>query len=178
MSTKRFYIDCEFAERPSTIELISIAAVRDDGKEFYAENSEFNDANANDWVKTNVLPRLWSRQPDKTPFNMWTREGGVGGLLKHREIGSDLLRFVGTDTPEFFGYYADYDWVALCWLFGPMIELPKGWPMYCRDLKQMSDEMGAPKFESPTEEHHALLDARWNRRMHLYLLNREWETHR
>lgn len=41
---------------------------------------------------------------------------------------------------EFYGYYADYDWVVFCWLFGRMIDLPRGFPMYCRDLKQMLDE--------------------------------------
>jgi len=44
------------------------------------------------------------------------------------------------DKPEFYAYYADYDWVVFCWLFGKMMDLPKGFPMYCRDLKQMLDE--------------------------------------
>jgi hypothetical protein len=44
------------------------------------------------------------------------------------------------NKPEFYGYYADYDWVAFCWLFGKMITLPKGFPMYCIDLKQELDE--------------------------------------
>jgi hypothetical protein len=44
------------------------------------------------------------------------------------------------NKPEFYAYYADYDWVAFCWLFGKMIDLPKGFPMYCKDLKQSFDE--------------------------------------
>jgi len=43
-------------------------------------------------------------------------------------------------NPEFYGYYADYDWVLFCSLFGRMIDLPKGFPMYCKDLKQMLDD--------------------------------------
>jgi hypothetical protein len=43
------------------------------------------------------------------------------------------------DTPEFYAYYADYDWVLFCSLFGRMIDLPKGFPMYCIDLKQELD---------------------------------------
>ena len=47
----------------------------------------------------------------------------------------------GKDVPlEFYGYYADYDWVVFCWLFGKMIDLPQGFSMYCNDLKQMMDE--------------------------------------
>lgn len=41
---------------------------------------------------------------------------------------------------QFFGYYSAYDHVALSWIFGKMIDLPKGFPMYTRDLKQMFDE--------------------------------------
>lgn len=46
-----------------------------------------------------------------------------------------------TKEPEFYAYYADYDWVAFCWLFGNMMKLPKGFPMYCKDLKQTFDEV-------------------------------------
>lgn len=44
------------------------------------------------------------------------------------------------NQPVFYGYFADYDWVLFCSLYGKMIDLPKGFPMYCRDLKQMLDE--------------------------------------
>lgn len=44
------------------------------------------------------------------------------------------------DNIIFYGYFCDYDWVVFCWLFGKMIDLPKGFPYYCRDLKQMLDE--------------------------------------
>ena len=42
--------------------------------------------------------------------------------------------------PTFYAYYADYDWVVFCKIFGRMIDLPKHFPMYCRDLKQTLDE--------------------------------------
>ena len=41
--------------------------------------------------------------------------------------------------PKFYAYFADYDWVVFCWLFGKMIDLPKRFPMYCIDLKQELD---------------------------------------
>lgn len=77
-----------------------------------------------------------------------------------------------TKTPEFYGYYADYDWVVFCWIFGRMIQLPKGFPMYCKDLKQAMDARGLDKewkrthCPDPEGEHNALVDARWN--MQLY----------
>lgn len=73
-----------------------------------------------------------------------------------------------TKEPEFYAYYASYDWVAFCWIFGRMIELPKGFPMYCKDLKQIMDEKGLDKewkrlnCPDPEFEHNALIDAKWN----------------
>lgn len=70
--------------------------------------------------------------------------------------------------PEFYGYYSGYDWVAFCWIFGKMIQLPKGFPMYCKDLKQMMDEKGLTKewkkinCPDPDGQHNALVDAKWN----------------
>ncbi len=66
----------------------------------------------------------------------------------------------GNAQPEFYGYYADYDWVLFCSLFGRMIDLPKGFPMYCKDLKQLLDEKAmrmtskeATALECPSCEH-------------------------
>jgi hypothetical protein len=76
-------------------------------------------------------------------------------------IAEQVVRFVG-EQPEFWGWYADYDWVALCQLYGTMVNLPHGWPMYCRDLKQWVDQLGNPTLPAHRgREHHALVDAYW-----------------
>ncbi len=78
-------------------------------------------------------------------------------------IARDLIEFMG-DEPEIWGYYADYDWVVLCQLFGTMMQLPKGWPMYCRDVKQFCDWLGNPKLpKQKGAEHNALADAAWTK---------------
>lgn len=50
-----------------------------------------------------------------------------------------------TKYPEFYGYFSDYDWVAFCSLFEGMMGIPKTFPKYCIDLKQMLDEKVAQK---------------------------------
>ena len=84
---------------------------------------------------------------------------------------------------KFYAYYADYDWVAFCWLFGKMIDLPNGFSMYCRDLKQILDEKemarqdgtdmtelrNLPTYPKQENEHNALDDARWNKKLHEFL---------
>lgn len=162
----RYFFDTEFIEDGRTIDLISIGIVAEDGREYYAQSSQADLQKADDWVKENVLAHLEHRRvlapcraghPMNAPCPWKSR-----GLIR-----SDLLAFCWPDTygkPEFWAYYADYDWVVLCQLFGRMIDLPKGWPMYCRDLKQWADDLGGLKLpEQGKGEHHALADARWNR---------------
>lgn len=139
----KYFFDTEFIEDGKTIDLISIGIVAEDGREFYAESVECDHSRASDWVKANVLPHL------------------TGAMANRHNIAAQIIDFVG-DKPEFWGYYADYDWVALCQLYGKMIDLPKGWPMYCRDLKQLLDDLGNPKMPKPITEHNALSDAQWN----------------
>ena len=165
----KYFLDTEFIEDGKTIDLISIGIVCEDGREFYAENSECDLSKASDWVKENVLPHLWSRQKDKSAGNAWTRDGGKGGFLNRAEIAREICLFCLRDDPtptkpEFWGYYADYDWVVFCQLFGRMIDLPKDFPMYCNDMRQTRFEKGNPKMpKQSTTEHHALADARWNK---------------
>src|ERR1700760_1589620 len=54
----RFFYDCEFIEDGTTIELVSIGVVAEDGREFYAVSTEFDPSRAIDWVRRNVLDKL------------------------------------------------------------------------------------------------------------------------
>jgi hypothetical protein len=58
---------------------------------------------------------------------------------------------------------------VFCQLFGRMIDLPKGWPMFCLDLRQVIAETEAPKIPAPEGEHNALVDARWNYELYQHL---------
>jgi hypothetical protein len=143
----RIWFDTEFIEDGRTIDLISIGMVREDGHYLYLENSDCDLSRASDWVRANVLPHL---------------KGGIARMARS-EIAEAVRRFAG-DRPEFWAYYADYDWVALCQLFGTMMQLPKGWPMFCLDIKQEAQRLGNPELPSTGKsEHDALADARWNR---------------
>src|SRR2546422_11753341 len=116
----RFWFDTEFIEDGKTIDLVSIGVVAEDGLAYYAEVAEADLSRACPWFQANVMPHL------------------SGTLTPRAEIASDLIRFFG-EKPEIWAYYADYDWVALCQLYGRMVDLPKGWPKFCRDLKQYVD---------------------------------------
>ncbi len=125
----KYFFDTEFIEDGKTIDLLSIGVIAEDGREYYAEVADAPTEKADQWVKDNVIAHLWHRQRDKSEFNRWSRDGGKGGLLSLRIIGFDLQRFCNPELfgkPEFWAYYADYDWVVFCQLFGRMIDLLKG----------------------------------------------------
>jgi hypothetical protein len=150
---KRWFFDTEFAEDGKTIDLISIAFVCEDGREYYAVSKEFDLARCNAWVKANVLPKL-------PPF------GGADWKTR-REIAEDIRGFLLADgEPEIWAYFADYDWVVLCQLYGTMEDLPKGFPYWCRDLKQLMADRNVKREDLPPDgqdEHSALADAKWAR---------------
>lgn len=194
----KYFLDTEFIEgfhnplfgkRRHFIDLISIGVVAEDGRSYYAISTGFNARLADKWVKENVIAKLPPRFP--TPPD----SGGSPRMWEESFAWKSQTRIV-TELCEFFGvmnegygaytndrqieiyaYYADYDWVLFCSLFGRMIDLPEGFPMYCRDLKQMFDEYCVPSDKTaedyPTQEkeHNALDDARWNYRLYQFIQN-------
>jgi len=148
----RVYIDTEFIEDGRTIELLSIGAVREDRRMFYAEPAETDRSKASPWVVEHVLPNL------------------TGPVQPRERIARDFVEFCGPE-PVFWAWFADYDWVALCQLFGTMMDLPEGWPMYCRDFKQTVDELGIDASQpDDSSAHHALHDAQWLAQTHARFL--------
>lgn len=156
----RFWFDTEFIEDGKTIDLISIGVVSDDPLwgGYYAEVAECDHSRASQWVKDNVLGHL---------------QGGAAVKPRH-VIASDLIEVFGS-KPQLWAYYGAYDWVALCQIYGTMMQLPKGWPMYVRDVKQLCDMLGNPTLPAQGKgEHHALADATWTRQAWNFL-HAEWE---
>lgn len=183
----RYFLDSEFIEDGSTIDIISIALVSEDGRSIYRQNLDCDLNRATDWVWRNVFPHLLhfdmsgSRmckpvESEKLPVTIHGKkvvtvdraskcEDSGCPWATQPEIAKAVLEFCDLQKygkPEFWGYCADYDWVAFCQLFGRMVDVPKGFPMYCRDVKQWCDQLGNPRLpERGPGEHHALVDAEW-----------------
>lgn len=142
----RIWFDMEFIEDGRAIDPLSIGMVREDGRTLYMQNEDCNQHRANEWVREHVLPKL-DKQYDSP------------------RIIREVVREFAGDRPEFWADYGAYDWVALCQLFGAMVHLPKGWPMFCRDFQQLIDgKSWQPNPIEPLRAHHALNDALWLRK--------------
>lgn len=169
-----------------------------------------------DNILKSIHYELASKEVSTPSYDTWLevitlRENGVYGdrhykTLKklinkygksNKQIAEEVIKFTSTsecrfveeygDKPEFYGYYADYDWVVFCWLFGKMIDLPQGFPMYCIDLKQELERLTQevirdcgnndnsyklqehPNYPKQTNEHNSLSDAKWVYELYKFL---------
>ncbi len=187
----KYFIDTEFIEDGKTIDLISIGIVSEDDRTLYLQNSDCAFLKSSDWVWRNVFPHLDHfdmRGQRMCAERKLSCDSGLGTIrytrchpnpddpcpwATRREIEKSVIEFCDQSKygkPEFWGYYADYDWVTFCQLFGPMIALPKGFPMYCRDVKQWADCAGNIHLPKPEVEiHHALTDAHFVKTAHDFL---------
>lgn len=167
------------------------------------------------WIRDNVLKPIfeellviaqkdWGRYSVSGEF----RYGNLKSLINrygktNKQISEDVFNFCSGDTLSIdkaehynikyeninlYGYYSAYDHVCFSWLFGKMIDLPNGFPMYTRDLKQeldrknilkaeqkrlgftdLSDLKMHTKYPKQENEHSALFDARFNKQLHEFL---------
>lgn len=178
----KYFIDTEFKEKPCTIDLISIGIACEDGREYYAICNEFNlkEVWVDEWLRDHVLLPIYKEHvhgdmQNVSPFSKRSMKHVIQSFGKSKkQIANDIKIFAY--RPEFYAYYASYDWVVFCWIFGRMLDLPKGFPMYCKDLKQMMDDKGLTKewkrenCPDPELEHNALADAKWNYQLYQKIL--------
>ena len=148
----RFVYDTEFIEDGTTIDLVSIAVVSEDGsRELYAVSTEFDPTKAIPWVRRHVLDQLPS--PSSPAYQ------------SRAAIRDRLLEFLTAEPGdiELWAWYGAYDHVVLCQLWGAMRALPRALPRFTRDLRQRWEDVGSPPLPpEPPNAHDALADARHN----------------
>lgn len=148
---RRYFYDCEFIEDGVTIDLVSIGVVDETGREFYAVSTEFDAGHAIPWVRRHVLDKLPSP--------------GDRAWRSRQQIRTDLYAFLTEpgEEVELWAWYAAYDHVVLCQLWGSMPALPRIIPRFTHELRQRWEDAGRPVLPpAPADQHDALADARHN----------------
>lgn len=145
----RYFYDCEFIEDGRTIDLVSLGMVCEDGREFYAVSTEFDESRAGVWVRKHVLAQL-----PKPSDPAWRSRAHIRDDLYH------FLTAPGRPV-QLWAWVAAYDHVALAQLWGDMTKLPGAVPRLTYEVRQYWELAGSPKVPNPPEgRHHALTDAR------------------
>ena len=142
----RVFVDTEFTDFIDC-DLVSVALVADDGREFYGERSDYDRANCSEFTRAAVLSQLGQH-----PERVFTREA------LRTEVVAWLVGF--DSEPERLLCF-DYggDWELLCDLLdGP----PAGWQAL--NVAGLLDRQRSEAYyRAHGGRHHALADARANR---------------
>lgn len=165
MLVRRIFFDFEFMEDGNTIIPISLGLVDELNNRLYMVNKEADLSLANDFVTAEVIPNLY---PSFIPTKVVTKQEMAQKALEFININSSSIPY----KIEMWGYYADYDWVCFCQLYGRMVDIPNGLPMFAMDIKQVAEMYGNPELPSAGKgEHNALADAYCNKRAYNYLMS-------
>lgn len=166
----RYAYDTEFLEDGRTIELISIGIVAEDGRELYLVNRDapWRRIRKDEWLMANVVPKL--PQPHGDWINhmpkRWVCDLQSPHVRDRAQIRDAVQHFLlgnpATGEPvELWADYAAYDHVVLAQLWGKMIHLPDGVPMFTHDLQQEISRQGNPPVpQQESGQHSAIEDAR------------------
>jgi hypothetical protein len=195
----RVFYDTEFWENGRTIDLASIGMVTEAGHDsLYYVNGEFpfaEAAEANPWLAKNVYPHL----PVSQIHGVWHVDFTDERVVPRDEIRHHVEQFLmychrlaakkdrrefvageyDRDDIELWAFFSAYDHVALCQLWGRMIDLPPYVPMFTNDLASearvvlgKADARKLSTLVPQTGEHDALADARWDLEAFQYLQHR------
>jgi len=183
----RIYHDWEFVEDGRTVVPLSVALKADNGDELYRifrDEVVVGRALADPWLRHHVVRHL----PVRVASDVWNWDVSHPDYPKVRtraQIEQDVRFFVakhgtgGLNGVELWGDYVAYDHVCMAQLFGRMMDLPLGFPMFTKDLRQEIDRLGLstqpdllPRQDSATE-HSALCDVRHEKQLGDFLLNYE-----
>lgn len=139
MKTKIFF-DTEFTGLHQNTTLISIGLISECGKTFYAELTDYDKTQIDEWLQKNVIENLQFEEPPKDEVNHYimTRHEsnqipndiGKGCSLEIRcdikELKSELTDwFAQFDECEIWSDCLAYDWVLFNQIFGHAFNIPK-----------------------------------------------------
>jgi len=162
--TKVFF-DTEFTGLHQNTTLISIGLIAETGETFYAEFTDYDKAQVNDWIKENVIEKLHLQHIGLYANGVHSTYKGNKNTMaaylqtwfsqfEHVEIWSDCLA---------------YDWVLFCELFGGAFGIPKSIYYIPMDIctlfkaKGIDPDINREEFagiQSRDEKHNALWDAK------------------
>ena len=125
MKTTKVFFDTEFTGLHKGTTLISIGCVADSGETFYAELTDYDKSQLNDWLNENVISGLFLT-------NKLTSTGYYGSYDKLRVLGNK--DFVQTKLLDWLNQFEQVeiwsdcladDWVLFNDIFGTAFDIPK-----------------------------------------------------
>lgn len=156
----RVFMDAEFTGLHQNTTLISIGMVAEDGKMFYAEFTDYDEWQVDDWIRKNVIGHLWHVAPPVSDVLFVVGD--------RAEVAVQLRDWLAQwDAVEMWSDCLAYDWVLFCELFTGALGIPSNVYYIPFDLATLMKIEGVDPDVSREEfggmthgpQHHALADA-------------------
>lgn len=127
MSKTKIFFDTEFTGLHQNTTLISIGFISECGKTFYAEFTDYDKSQVDDWLKENVIAKL--NHPNGDVNDCIVTEDRPNDMLAYgttKEIKAYLNKWLSQfDEVEMWSDCLSYDWVLFCQIFGNAFDIPK-----------------------------------------------------
>ena len=133
----KIFFDTEFTGLHKNTTLISIGLVDEDDNAFYAEFSDYDVSQCDDWINENVIRNLiLSNNPYK--INSATKKDNAIYVYGTKEyIKNKLKRWLSNyNTVELVSDVCHYDMMLFIDIFGGAFDLPKNVNPACHDINQ------------------------------------------
>lgn len=180
----KVFFDSEFTGLHKDTTLISIGLIADDGKTFYAELSDFDKSQVNDWVQENVINNLRFNRGDVI-IQKSSTVGVQEYSIKHNksEVAKALKTWLSQfDSVEMWSDCLSYDWMLFNDLFGDAFSIPENVYYIPFDictvfkLKGIDPDISREEFSDleagKDQKHNALWDAKVIKACYEKLMNK------
>ncbi|MCO5232210.1 MAG: 3'-5' exoribonuclease [Chitinophagales bacterium] len=131
----KIFFDTEFTELTQNAKLLSIALVAETGEQFYAECTDYQEKDINEWVRENVINKFTLTKTNLSDIrnieikdNRESIANNIRLWLQQFEIKNPNAQF------QFWGDCPAWDWVLFCELFGGSFKRPENIHYMCMDL--------------------------------------------
>lgn len=137
----KIFFDTEFTGLHKNTTLISIGFVSECGKTFYAEFTDYDKTQVNDWIQNNVINNLVNDLMLNNSYETTGDHIRAKGDKNHVQTYLKLW-FSKFQRVELWSDVLAYDWVLFCDLFGSAFDIPENIHYIPRDLATLLDTVG------------------------------------
>ena len=134
----RLYFDTEFTGLHQGTTLISLGIISEDGRTFYAEFTDYDEAQVTPWIQGNVIQNLiYSNRLLEPHTNVDYKSRSAEVFGPRHYVRTKLYQWLNQfDFIQFVSDVCHYDFVLLAELFGGALKLPENVSAACHDINQ------------------------------------------
>jgi hypothetical protein len=183
MNTTKVFMDCEMTGLHQGTTLISIGLISECDKTFYAELTDYDQNQIDEWLRENVINKLTLPMPQgDTGVGEWdaacdySASFDKDGSATYKGVSAGLPRILSDwlnnfEKVEMWSDCLAYDWVLFNQIFGHAFNIPKNVYYIPFDICTLfkakgidpdisREKFGCSEHYSEMPKHNALLDAR------------------